>query len=392
MPGPTTQQICTTVPTVEGLRELLFSYVTMPTHWQQICITVPTAEGLRRGAEMFHREIVTNCITVPTVEGLRQGAEMFHREIVLKHPFLLASGLVLLAYNPKSPFAVVYYVVYGIPKAIIVGLLHCLGFGRSYAAGYQSRVYKGIIPRSSTFSASQSSGARGGTFSKFWLLVGLGFGISSLCFAVGWGFMVTLMIVYEALVASSCNEHAMNRFLESSVQVGSIYVTVQIDASALVMCWSCAPVVALSKSDCLLTNYSSTVDMDPSSSTAAAHNSRGPRIAEKEKGDRNNVRTLSLNLIEARDIKKSEAIPFFSAKFWELILELLRYHHMKDKYDQAKMIRDKHQRDLEAANAKMKRLQAENEYVVDFDQPSASEAQLCQASHRCNAPGRSRLA
>lgn len=175
MPGPTTQQICTTVPTVEGLRELLFSYVTMPTHWQQICITVPTAEGLRRGAEMFHREIV------------------------LKHPFLLASGLVLLAYYPKSPFTAVYYVVYGIPKAIIVGLLHCLGFGRegvrrgSYAAGYQSRVYKGIIPRSSTFSASQSSGARGGTFSKFWLLVGLGFGISSLCFGTKhwWKFLVS---------------------------------------------------------------------------------------------------------------------------------------------------------------------------------------------------------
>lgn len=38
---------------------------------------------------------------------------------------------------------------------------------------------------------------------------------------------------------------------------------------------------------------------------------------------------------------------------------------MKDKYDQAKMIRDKHQRDLEAANAKMKRLQAENELLID---------------------------
>ena len=99
----------------------------------------------------------------------------------------------------------------------------------------------------------------------------------------------------------------------------------------------------------------------------------------------------------------------FSAKSWELIFELLRYQHMKEKYDQATMVsfirkpyllighawlkvRDKHQRDLEVANAKMKKLQAENEYVVDFNQPSASEAQLCQASHRRNAPGRSRLA
>ncbi|KIK05737.1 hypothetical protein K443DRAFT_675012 [Laccaria amethystina LaAM-08-1] len=138
------------------------------------------------------------CITVPTVEGLRQGAEVFHREIVLKHPFLLASGLVLLAYYPKSPFMVVYYVVYGIPKAIIVGLLHCLGFGSegvrqgSYAARHQSRVYGGYIPRDSTFSAYQSYGAldgggeseRGGEeqCGSFWS-------------AVGWGFMITAVVV-----------------------------------------------------------------------------------------------------------------------------------------------------------------------------------------------------
>lgn len=53
--------------------------------------------------------------------------------LVLKYAFLLAS-LVLLVYCRKYLFMAVYYVVYGIPKAIIMGLLRlllrCLGFAR----------------------------------------------------------------------------------------------------------------------------------------------------------------------------------------------------------------------------------------------------------------------
>lgn len=45
-----------------------------------------------------------------------------------------------------------------------------------------------------------------------------------------------------------------------------------------------------------------------------------------------------LNLIEAHDTRKSEAMVLFSAKSWELIFELLRYQHMKEKYDQATMV------------------------------------------------------
>ena len=44
----------------------------------------------------------------------------------------------------------------------------------SYAARYQSLFYRGNIPRSSTFSASQSYAAREGASNKFWSLVGLG--------------------------------------------------------------------------------------------------------------------------------------------------------------------------------------------------------------------------
>jgi hypothetical protein len=106
----------------------------------------------------------------------------------------------------------------------------------------------------------------------------------------------------------------------------------------------------------LHTNYNFIVDMDPSSSTAAPHSSRGTRTAEREKEDRHKVWILSLateegsescyllflldrlNLVEARDTRKSEAIVLFSAKFWVLIFELLRYNQMREKYDQATVV------------------------------------------------------
>ncbi|KAF9038609.1 hypothetical protein BJ165DRAFT_1499187 [Panaeolus papilionaceus] len=109
------------------------------------------------------------CMKVPTVEGLKLVLVRLHREILVEHPYLSAAGLLFIAFFPTSPFYLIYYILYAIPREIAFSFLACLGFERrgvragSPASWYQSTYYGPHTPSNSFFSHSQSYGTVGRT-------------------------------------------------------------------------------------------------------------------------------------------------------------------------------------------------------------------------------------
>jgi len=49
---------------------------------------------------------------------------------VVAHPYTSAAVLLFWAFYPKLPFQVLYFVLYDLPRSIILGLSTCLGFER----------------------------------------------------------------------------------------------------------------------------------------------------------------------------------------------------------------------------------------------------------------------
>ncbi|PPQ64355.1 hypothetical protein CVT24_008424 [Panaeolus cyanescens] len=105
------------------------------------------------------------CITVPTVEGVKLALVRLHREILVQHPYISAACLLFVAFFPASPFYLIYYTLYAIPREIILAFLACLGFERrgvragSAAAWYQSHYHGPYTPSNGFFAHSQSYGA-----------------------------------------------------------------------------------------------------------------------------------------------------------------------------------------------------------------------------------------
>ncbi|PPQ99242.1 hypothetical protein CVT26_014098 [Gymnopilus dilepis] len=92
-------------------------------------------------------------------------------------PILAGLVFILWSYYPKAPFQAAIYLLWRIPKSIVlavlwrlpkfilVGVLRFLGFGRggvrrdSYASRYQSAHLRGHIPRDSLFAHLRADGA-----------------------------------------------------------------------------------------------------------------------------------------------------------------------------------------------------------------------------------------
>ncbi|CAA7265164.1 unnamed protein product [Cyclocybe aegerita] len=105
------------------------------------------------------------CTSIPTLEGMKVLLARFHR--VVEHPYASAAILLLWAFYPLFPFHLFYFLFYVIPRNLVLGILTCLGFegyglrADSPASRYQSRNYGGFIPRNSVFSRTQSYGTTG---------------------------------------------------------------------------------------------------------------------------------------------------------------------------------------------------------------------------------------
>ncbi|KAF8159294.1 hypothetical protein B0H34DRAFT_796567 [Crassisporium funariophilum] len=106
-------------------------------------------------------------ITIPTLEGVVEVLWTLHQAIIVEHSFLSGCALIVWSFYPTSVFKAITYILYTLPKSIIVGFLRCFGFGEdgvepdSYASRYQSRYYGGHIPSDSQFAYYQSYGAIG---------------------------------------------------------------------------------------------------------------------------------------------------------------------------------------------------------------------------------------
>ncbi|KJA19619.1 hypothetical protein HYPSUDRAFT_44180 [Hypholoma sublateritium FD-334 SS-4] len=105
------------------------------------------------------------CLTIPTMEGIKAALTRFHHDVVMQHPYISAGVLLFWAFYPQFPFHVLYFVLFVIPRSIILGILTCLGFERggvredSIASRYQARRYGGATPSSGLFAGAQSYGA-----------------------------------------------------------------------------------------------------------------------------------------------------------------------------------------------------------------------------------------
>lgn len=107
--------------------------------------------------------------------------------VVMQHPYIFAAVLLLWSFYPQFPFHVLYFVLYVVPRSIVLGVLTCLGFERggvrsgeyilsicrscylntchiylhsdSIASRYQARRYGEATPSGGIFARAQSYGA-----------------------------------------------------------------------------------------------------------------------------------------------------------------------------------------------------------------------------------------
>lgn len=56
----------------------------------------------------------------------------------MQHPYISAGVLLFWAFYPQFPFHVLYFVLFVIPRSIVLGILTCLGFERG---GVREGVY-----------------------------------------------------------------------------------------------------------------------------------------------------------------------------------------------------------------------------------------------------------
>ncbi|PFH48191.1 hypothetical protein AMATHDRAFT_49720 [Amanita thiersii Skay4041] len=101
-------------------------------------------------------------ITIPDAaySAIQQGLRLAY-----EYPRSFALILLVWSFYPEFPFDVLYRIFIGIPKAMFLSVVWCLGFMRrgvargSYAADYQSGTYGAYTPANSYFSRYQSYGA-----------------------------------------------------------------------------------------------------------------------------------------------------------------------------------------------------------------------------------------
>ena len=101
----------------------------------------------------------------------------------MQHPYISAGVLLFWAFYPQFPFHVLYFVLFVIPRSIVLGFLTCLGFERegvrdgacivptvsvlimllsmldSIASRYQARRYGGTTSRDGLSAGAPSYGA-----------------------------------------------------------------------------------------------------------------------------------------------------------------------------------------------------------------------------------------